>query len=152
MSIWASNTWFFMALAAAVSWGLAYTLLDKILRTTPFDSQLLLFSLCLIQAVVLGIALVAKGGVAEMVSKSNISLQTVGLFAICATAFIAGNLLVFHSIQLKNAVLVNLIEITYPVFTFLFTWLLLRDSALTIHTAIGGMMIMGGVAIIFLKS
>ncbi|MCD8497767.1 MAG: EamA family transporter [Alphaproteobacteria bacterium] len=45
-----------------------------------------------------------------------------------------------------------MIEITYPVFTILFAWLLYRDVQVNLHTALGGLLIFAGVGIIYFKS
>lgn len=140
-----------MALGAAVSWGLAYTVLDKILRLAV-DPLVVLMLVTAGQAFLLGIIIYIKGSADFAILKQAMNTKMLLLILFSIIAFVIGNMLVFQSIQLKNAVLVNLIEITYPVFTFIFTWLLLREATLTISTAIGAMLIIIGAAIVFVKS
>src|SRR5690606_32944924 len=74
-----------------------------------------------------------------------------GLSIFTALCYVMGALLVYIAIQMKNASLVGLIEITYPLFTLLFAYLLFRDVQITPWTAAGGMLILSGVAIIAMK-
>ncbi|MGA2053413.1 MAG: EamA family transporter, partial [Opitutales bacterium] len=53
------------------------------------------------------------------------------------------------AIQHKNATLASLIEISYPFFVALFAWLLFRDVQLSWATALGGLLILAGIAIIY---
>jgi len=63
------------------------------------------------------------------------------------TAMVAA-LLIFMSIQAKNATVASLIEVTYPFFTAFFAWILFRQNTLNLATLVGGLLILAGVVII----
>ena len=64
------------------------------------------------------------------------------------TAATAAGLLIFLSIGAKNATLASLIEVTYPIFTAFFAWLLFRQATLNTATVIGAAFIFLGVLIV----
>jgi drug/metabolite transporter (DMT)-like permease len=65
---------------------------------------------------------------------------------------VAGSLLLYVSITGKNATLASLIEITYPVFVALFSYLLFRQMALTPGVVVGALLIFSGVGLIILSN
>lgn len=60
--------------------------------------------------------------------------------------------LIYHAISMKNATVVSLIEISYPVFVCLFAYILYRDIQVNMWTALGGLLIFCGVFTIYLKA
>src|SRR5262249_40196016 len=58
------------------------------------------------------------------------------------------SLLIFYSIQAKNATVAAIIELIYPLFTIFFTWMLFQQSHITWHVIVGGGLILIGVFII----
>ncbi len=72
-------------------------------------------------------------------------------YALFAVTFALGSFFILYSISLKNATMANIIEISYPVFTFFFAWLLFRDVQLNTAAALGGLLIFSGIAVIYLK-
>ena len=67
---------------------------------------------------------------------------------LAVVTFNVGNLLIFLSIQAKNATLAGLIELCYPIFTVLFSLLLFKVNHLTPSVIIGGLLIFMGVLVI----
>ena len=59
-----------------------------------------------------------------------------------------GTALLYFAIGARNATLASLIEISYPLFVVLFAWLFFRETHLNAATAIGGILIMAGVALV----
>lgn len=146
----AANFWFFYSLAASLFWGVGYVLSEKLLKDgmTPaflmFVGTLVSLPIYLLIASIMGDL---RPGLEYLaVNKSKILLMVVA-----ALVTISGNFLILMSIAGKNATLASLIEITYPVFTFIFAWLILKDVQLTWGTAIGGLMILSGIAVVYLK-
>lgn len=62
----------------------------------------------------------------------------------------AGALLIYIAIGEKNATLASLIEISYPFFVAIFAWLFFRDAQFSWPTLLGGLLILGGVGVVFL--
>ncbi len=61
----------------------------------------------------------------------------------------AGGLLIYMAIGEKNATLASLIEISYPFFVAVFAWLFFRETQFNWPTILGGILILGGVAVVF---
>jgi drug/metabolite transporter (DMT)-like permease len=73
------------------------------------------------------------------------------LLSVAVTSLLA-TVLLFVSIDQKNTTMAGLIEISYPLFIVLFTWLLFREAHLTWTSALGGLLIMAGAAIVIAGS
>ena len=59
-----------------------------------------------------------------------------------------GAVLLYISINNKNATLASLIEITYPLFVVMFSYLLFKQLHVNISVIIGGVMIIAGAGLI----
>lgn len=147
----ASSLWFFQALAAAVLWGFGYALSERVLKQGVSPAFLVFLSGVLTLPVYLFTA--------SWMGKLRPGIQVVlaeprlfGMAVVVALCIAAGNLLIFTSVSMKNATLANMVEIAYPLFTFVFAWLLFREAQLNASTALGGVLVLCGVALIFLKS
>ena len=146
----ASKLWFFSALGAAFLWGIGYVLSEKLLRQgfTPaflmFASDIITLPFYFLLVWYLG---ELKGGISLALS----DWKTLSLLVLVALTVIGGNFLIFTSIADKNATMASIIEITYPLFTCLFAWLLLKDVQISWQTAMGGLFILVGVIIIYIK-
>lgn len=147
----AANLWLFYALAASVLWGLYYLLSEKIMGQGIHPAFLMLCQ----NAVTLPLYVLAcmagghmRPGVAALTAdgfRMPLLLLFYALVILCA------NLFVLSGIAARNATLVNLIEISYPLFTCLFAWLLFRDVQITAGAAAGAVLIVAGIAVIYLK-
>jgi drug/metabolite transporter (DMT)-like permease len=60
----------------------------------------------------------------------------------------AGAVLIYSSINNKNATLASLIEVTYPVFVVFFAYIFYRQMHVTPSVFIGGLMILFGAGLI----
>ncbi len=63
-----------------------------------------------------------------------------------------GGLCIYHAIGGRNATVASLIEISYPLFVALFAWLFFRELQINWQTALGGLLILSGVSIVFLSN
>jgi drug/metabolite transporter (DMT)-like permease len=71
------------------------------------------------------------------------------MLLISIVIYIAANVLIMASINAKNATMAAMIEITYPLFTALFAWLLFRQVQMSAGTLAGAALILSGVACIY---
>jgi drug/metabolite transporter (DMT)-like permease len=53
------------------------------------------------------------------------------------------------SVKAKNATLAGLIEICYPVFIAIFSFILFKESHVTSSVLVGGLLIFAGIGIIY---
>ncbi len=143
--------WFYYAMAASVLWGFGYALSERVVKddlptsffvlTQGIIGVILYLSICLYFGTI-------KTGVEALQANPKIWLN-LGLVAISTTL---GIFFIYMAIVGKNASMANMIEITYPVFTILFAWLLFRDVQVNWTTALGGLLIFSGVGLIYWKS
>ena len=143
--------WFILSLTAAVMWGLSYALSERLMQH-GVGAALILLCIGFVTMPLYGAIAEIKGeiksGLAIFAQKPLVLAMTV----IMALGIVGGNYLIMKSIALKNATYASMIEITYPLFTCLFAWLLFRDVQLNMYTAMGAALIFVGIGVIFLKS
>ena len=139
--------WILYAIIAAIVWGIDYVLVERIIKFISIES------LIAIELLAVGIIFAAvayfndhiQQDLAAVFSSRKLLLLTLGGIA----AFSLGNLFIMLSIEKKNATLAGFIEISYPLFIALFSWLLFKENQLTLGTLIGGGLIMVGVFVIY---
>lgn len=143
--------WLYTALSAAVCWGFGYAVAERVMKMGVPPPFMLIISGFTSFFCYLIISLYSgKFWVGSKVMTGD--LRTFFMCVMFGLTVVIGNYLIFISIAQKNAALVNMIEIAYPLFTFLFAWLLFRDVQLNWATAIGGFLIFCGVGVIYWKS
>lgn len=140
--------WYVAALGAAVVWGIHYPLIEFALRRVSLLTVLLLTALPVLLLVpFFGQVLLADARtLAQLGAGERWTVLSVALSSLLATV------LLFLSIDGKNATMAGLIEISYPIFIVLFTWLLFREMHLTWTSALGGLLIMAGAAVVIMGS
>ena len=136
--------WYVTALSAAIVWGIHYPLIDFAMRRLSVYSVLLISVI----PIVLAIPLFSRqlGHDVEVFRMLPLNEQWM-IAAIGATSTL-GAVLLYLSINSKNATLASLIEITYPLFVVIFAYLFFRQLHLTPSVIIGGLMIMAGAGLI----
>ena len=120
--------WFIYALATSLCWGLGYALSEKLLHN-GVSPAFVMFVICL-GGLPVYFLWSAQGGSLKsswdiVAQNGDLLKYTIAMVVI----FVCGNLLIMKSVALKNATYANIIEITYPVFTVLFTFLFFK----TVH-------------------
>ena len=71
-----------------------------------------------------------------------------GWFIFSVTGSAIGAYLTYAAMGAKNPSLVALIEISYPIFVVMFSWIFFRQMELNVMTFCGGLLILAGVSII----
>ena len=136
--------WYVTALSAAIVWGIHYPLIDFAMKRLSVYSVLLISVI----PIALAIPLFTRqlGQDVEIFRMLPVKEQWM-IAAIGATSTL-GAVLLYLSINSKNATLASLIEITYPLFVVIFAYLFFRQLHLTPSVIIGGLMIMAGAGLI----
>ncbi|QQG35532.1 MAG: EamA family transporter [Micavibrio aeruginosavorus] len=144
-----AHLWFYYALSASVIWGISYAFTDRLLQQGVSISLLMLIEAALIlpTAVALSIKLSPFKGVDVIFSNPRVFLMAVFV----ALTAVAGGALILLSITEKNATLASFIEISYPLFVFIFSMIFFKDVQLNMGTALGACLIMAGIATIYFK-
>ena len=131
------------AIGAALAWGLAYTIDQKILADT--SPAVLLFVSFIIGAILLLPAVLTQGG--SLVSVLNLDRTRLLLILFSIMLATLANYLIFASIERVGASLASVFEIVYPFFVFLFSFLIF-GSELNASVIAGSLLIFAGSAII----
>jgi drug/metabolite transporter (DMT)-like permease len=141
--------WIVYALAAAIIWGISYAASGRVIERgmTPLVF-FFLYTLFGAAAAAAALALAGKTGTLFSEFRALGSDWVWLLVAVVSSA--AGALLIFIAIAEKNATLASLIEISYPFFVAFFAWLFFRDTQFSWPTILGGLLILGGVGVVFL--
>jgi len=140
--------WYIAALGAAVIWGVHYPLVDNALRKLSLVSVLVLTAVPLL--------LIAPFFYKTLAADYEI-LKDLGwsgsapILALALTS-LAGSVLLFMSINSKNATLASVIEISYPLFVAVFAYVLFRHMHVNASIVLGGLLVFAGVAIIILNN
>lgn len=141
--------WFVYALSAAVLWGASYAASGRAIERGV--SPLVFFTLYAGVGLLMGLsALAATGRLATFPQEIRGLGPDWKWLALAVVTSGAGALLIYAAIGEKNATLASLIEISYPVFVAGFAWLFFRETQFNPVTLLGGGMIIGGVAVVFL--
>ena len=137
--------WFIYAILAAILWGLNYSLAEKILQ---YISVYTLLSLEMFFGAILFFTLSffthLKTDLTILTNNTNLFWMTI--FEIITV--IIANYFIVISVQSKNATVAGIIELIYPLFIILFTWLLFREYHVNLSVILGGIFILIGVLII----
>lgn len=139
--------WLVFAITAAVIWGLTYTLDGKLL-SNHFPVLLLLAGQSILGALVFS-------GLFYFYHPKSLPFfdyfknnQNLWLFITTIIVTNTASFFIVLSMQAKNSTIAALIELTYPLFTILFTWLLFRELYLNKFTIFGaGLIILGAIII-----
>lgn len=144
------HMWLYYAFAATVFWGMNCAFLEKLLEKGFPVSLLMALESCMALPLFFGISYIrgtAKEGFDMLKEDTNLLY----LLLAVSGSFLAATFFIFHSIQAKNATLAGLIEVSYPIFTILFTWLFFKQFHLNAYSAVGGILIMAGISVIYIK-
>jgi len=140
-------TWFFYALGAALIWGINYAVSGRLLER-GMSPQTLFFLDLVCGALVLTLLISATGKWSSTASEIRAVQPDLVWLIIAITASVSAGLLIFLSIQAKNATVASLIEVTYPLFTAFFAWILFRQNTINLATLVGALFIFAGVVIV----
>lgn len=140
-------TWLFYALGAAIIWGINYAVSGRLLERGMSPQTLFLVDLIFGTVMVALLISVTGRWTTTLGELRNAQPDLPWLLVAVAATTVAG-LLIFFSIEAKNATLSSLIEVTYPLFTAFFAWFFFRQTTLNTATIIGALFIFAGVLIV----
>ena len=145
-----SSMWALYAIIAAILWGVDYALTEKVLQSVRFP---MLLSIELFFGFLTMFAFTIFSGSYKIEWAGLLSSnKTMTLVAAIVLAFNIANMFIVLSIGDKNATLSGLIEISYPLFIALFSWLFFRENNLSAGTVSGGIFILVGVSLIYFSN
>lgn len=138
--------WIILALGASMFWGMSYVLSEEIYKKISLFTSLAIssFVIFLISLLISIFHKSFKADLAVIASSRNLFWYVV----IGILCFLIAELFIGFSIISKNATLAGLIEISYPIFIAIFSYILFR-SKISIPTIIGGAVVFFGIFIIY---
>jgi len=140
--------WFWAATAAAVLWGITYATTEHVLKSgISMISLLAMYGW--ISMPVFTAAAIYNGNLGQGFEIIRGNPKIVFWMVLIVASFFLGNLLIYWAISQKNAVAVSFIEISYPFFVALFSWLIFNQNNMTLGTLLGGLLIFGGVSVMY---
>lgn len=138
------NIGFLYAIGAAVTWGIVYTIDQKILHNNISPMTLLFIDSLLSALVMLPFVFFSNGSIKALFfsGKANLTLVIISLLLA-----ILANFLIFTSIKDLNASTASIIEIAYPFFVVFFSYIFFRSTP-SLYFFLGGALIFAGSIVI----
>lgn len=139
--------WFFYALGAAVIWGINYAVSGRLLER-GMSPQTLFFIDMAFGTLALAVLITLTGKWQTTFLEIRTAQPQLLFLIIAVMASVSAGLLIFLSIEAKNATVASLIEVSYPLFTAFFAWAFFRQNTVNLATVIGACLILLGVVIV----
>ncbi|MCM2344634.1 MAG: EamA family transporter [Alphaproteobacteria bacterium] len=143
--------WALLTIIASMCWGFGYALLGKMLHS-GISSAFILASLAFTMVFTYTAMMIKGDTFLTSFSMLNQNKFLILCLLVTVAAFITGQCLIYKAISLKDAPHVAILEISYPVFTCIFTWLLFRNLELSWHVIVGGVLIFAGASLVLFKT
>jgi drug/metabolite transporter (DMT)-like permease len=139
-----SIPWYVAAIGAAIVWGIHYPLIDFAMKRLSIYSVLLISVLPVFFLMPMFLRDLARDVEVFRLLPTN-EQWLVAAIGLTSTL---GAVLLYLSVNSKNATLASLIEITYPLFVVLFAYLFFRQVHVNTSVILGGLMILVGAGLI----
>ncbi len=140
--------WMIFAIAAAILWGSSYAASGPLLRSsmTPF---LFYFCFSWVGALTATVVFFLRGEKGNFLSQlKELPPAHVGWFLFSLLTASIGAWMTYQAVGAKNATLASMIEISYPLFVVIFTWLFFQEFQLNAMTFLGAFFVLFGVMLI----
>lgn len=137
--------WIIFALGASLFWGIGYVLNGEIYKKISLFTYLGIasFVVCIVTLSIAYFNNSLKSDLMAITSSKRLLWYVIGGIL----ALLVAELCIGSSIVAKNATLAGLIEISYPIFIAIFSYILFK-SEITAPTIVGGIIIFLGIFII----
>ncbi len=140
--------WMVFAITAAILWGASYAASGPLLRSsmTPF---LFYFCFSWVGALTATIVFFLRGERNSfLLQLKALPTSHAGWFLFSLLTASIGAWMTYQAVGAKNASLASMIEISYPLFVVVFTWLFFQEFQLNAMTALGAFFVAFGVMLI----
>ena len=136
--------WFFPAFLAAVVWGLSYAITEKVVDRVPVP--IVAFWGSLFTCASFAIVLLATGGGFSpwRMFGSGVS----GMFFATEACFVVAQLCILYAVKNSgNATAASIIEVSYPLWVFVFSAAIFGEVKLNLQGVVGGLFVLAGTII-----
>lgn len=128
-------------------WGVSYAISEQLYKYVSIYTVMAID--CLLLAIGFFITAHITGVVGSDLQTIGSSSKVFWLFVAGVITFGVAELFIALSITSKNATLAGLIEVSYPLFIILFSYLLFKENHVNWGIALGGLLIFCGVAMVY---
>jgi drug/metabolite transporter (DMT)-like permease len=139
--------WLLYALGAALIWGINYAVSGRLLEK-GMSPQTLFFIDMVFGSLAMAAFLTLTGRWSTTFLELRSAQPDLKWLILAVVAAASAGLLIFMSIEAKNATVASLIEVSYPLFTAFFVWAFFRQNTINVATVIGALLIFVGVVIV----
>jgi len=139
--------WSIYAVLASVCWGVSYAASGPVLKK-GLSPLVFFFGYSLFGLLGSLLCLILSGKFSSAMRLENLERADAGWFSLSIAIGAVGACLTYVAMGARNPTLTALIEISYPFFVILFTWLFFREVQVNAVTLCGGLLILAGVAVV----
>jgi drug/metabolite transporter (DMT)-like permease len=139
--------WLLFAVGASVFWGITYVINEQVYKHISVLSSIAITLAA--SGLFVGLVALATGTFGKDIATLSASPKVLWLLIAGIAVLTIAELLIGFSIVGKNATIAGLIEISYPLFIVLFSYLLFKESNLSVATVVGGAFVFIGVGVIY---
>lgn len=139
--------WILLALGASLFWGLTYVFNEQVYKHISVTTSLALASLVVF--VLSLIISIFSNNFSHDISAIISSRRLLVYVILGIAALLIAELFIGFSIVAKNATIAGLVEISYPIFIALFSYLIFKNNQLTLSSIVGGLLIFSGIFVIY---
>lgn len=139
--------WVILALGASLMWGITYVLNEQVYKKISVISSLGITTS--VTAIIMLIMASAGGLLKRDFDAIARSHRLLLLVAAETAALILAELFIGSSINIKNATLAGMIEMSYPIFIALFAYFIFKEEQINSGSVMGGLLIFIGVVIVY---
>jgi drug/metabolite transporter (DMT)-like permease len=136
----------YFALITAIMWGCAYACTEQIVKYIDVKTYMTIS--CFFSFVIFLSFGVGDGSLVKDASSSRIPIFFI--VAGCVSSLLATYFSV-NAVKYSNATQASILEISYPIFVIIFTFMITGKHHLTLNTLFGGLLIGAGTLIVLRK-
>lgn len=139
--------WIAFAVSASVLWGLSYTITEHLMKKVSIPGVMLAGAVG--SLLIASTAALVAGTFQKDIQTLKNDAPTSWLLAGNIGIYVAANTLILLATKSKNATMAAMIEISYPLFTALFAYLIFKQTQFNAGTIFGATMVLAGVCCIY---
>lgn len=139
--------WIAYAMAASLLWGISYTVNEQLMKKLTIPGVLLTGAIgTLFFALIMS---VASGTLSKDLAVLKRGEGTGKLLLASICVYVVANSFILLATKSKNATMAGMIEISYPLFTALFAYLIFKETQINAGTFAGSLLVLSGIACIY---
>ncbi|MDI1228062.1 MAG: DMT family transporter [bacterium] len=139
--------WIAFAVSASVLWGLSYTITEHLMKKVSIPGVMLAGAVG--SLMIASTAALVAGTFQKDIQTLKNDAPTSWLLAGNILIYVAANTLILMATKSKNATMAAMIEISYPLFTALFAYMIFKQTQFNAGTLVGATMVLAGVCCIY---